>query len=149
LRAELGLAPTECAILTVGSLTRQKAYHVLLDAFATVVREQPHARLVIAGDGPLKRALEERAATLGVASQVRWLGPRADVGDLVNATDLFTLSSEREGLSISVLEAMRGSRACVATRVGGNAEAVADGETGLIVAAHDPPALAVALSRMV
>jgi glycosyltransferase involved in cell wall biosynthesis len=149
LRSGLGLAPAECVVLTVGSLTRQKAYHVLLDAFAAVVREHPQARLLIAGDGPLKRPLEERAAAVGVTSQVRWLGPRTDVGDLVHAADLFTLSSEREGLPLSLLEAMRGARAAVVTRVGGNAEALVEGETGHLVPPHDPAALAHALSRLV
>ena len=148
-RSALGLSPSECAVLTVGSLTPQKAYHVLIDAFGAVVREHPHARLLIAGDGPLKRSLEERAAAVGVLPWVRWLGPRADVGDLLHAADLFTLSSEREGLPLSLLEAMRGARAAVVTRVGGNAEALVEGETGLMVPPHDPAALGSALCRLV
>src|SRR5439155_1262580 len=84
----------------------------------------------------------------GVADRIRWLGPRTDVGDLVHAADLFTLSSEREGLSISLLEAMRGSRAAVVTRVGGSAEALVEGESGHLVPPHDPVALGQALARL-
>ena len=148
LREALGLTPETCAILTVGSLTRQKAYHVLIDAFAIVARAHPNPWLLIAGDGPLKGSLEARAAAAGVADRIRWLGPRTDVGDLVHAADLFTLSSEREGLSISLLEAMRGSRAAVVTRVGGSAEALVEGESGHLVPPHDPVALGQALARL-
>ena len=62
--------------------------------------------------------------------------------DLLAAADLYVLSSVREGLSMSVLEAMRAGRACVVTDVGGNAEAVAEGSNGLVVPPSDAPALA-------
>jgi glycosyltransferase involved in cell wall biosynthesis len=149
LREALGLRPDECAVLTVGSLTRQKAYHRLIEAFAAVAARHAEAVLLIAGDGPLKDDLVRQAREAGHADRVRWLGPRMDVADLMCAADLFTLSSEREGLSLALLEAMRGERPVVATRVGGNAEAVAEGETGLIVPPHDPAALAHALSSLV
>jgi glycosyltransferase involved in cell wall biosynthesis len=103
----------------------------------------------MAGAGPLRHALEERAAAEGVIDQIRWLGPRQDVGDLVHAADMFVLSSEREGLPLSLLEAMRGARAAVVTRVGGNAEALVEGETGYLVPPHDAAALAQALLRLV
>jgi glycosyltransferase involved in cell wall biosynthesis len=76
---------------------------------------------------------------------VRFLGVRKDVPDLLAAADLFVLSSEREGLSMSVLEAMRAGRACVVTDVGGNAEVVAAGINGLVVPPSNPPALGAGL----
>ncbi len=144
-RTALGLAAGELAILTVASLTPAKAQHVLVQAFALTARQAPGARLLIAGDGPLRGALEAQVRELGLAPRVRFLGVRDDVRDLLAAADLYTLSSVREGLSMSILEAMRAARACVVTDVGGNAEAVAEGVNGLVVPASDPDALGAAL----
>jgi glycosyltransferase involved in cell wall biosynthesis len=145
-RRALGVPEDAALILTVGSLTRQKAQHVLLEALARPPLTA--ARLWIAGEGPLRADLERRAADLGIAERVAFLGARGDVGDLLEACDVFALPSVREGLSVTLLEAMRASRAAVATRVGGNAEAVLDHATGLTVAPEDPAALAAALGDL-
>ncbi len=147
-RAGLGLAPADLALLTVGSLTRQKAQHLLLEAFARIASSVPESRLLIVGEGPRRGALEARARALGIAGRVHWLGARADVAELMEAADLFVLSSEREGLSVTLLEAMRAGRAAVVTRAGGSGEALADGETGLLVPVGDPAALAAALESL-
>lgn len=148
IRAELGVEPADPTVLTIGSLTAQKAQHDLLEAFASVSVARPRARLLIAGDGPRRAELEARAAALGLGSRARFLGARLDAADLLVACDVFALSSTREGLSITLLEAMRAGRPCVATRVGGNPEAVADGVTGSIVPPRDPAALGAALGRL-
>jgi glycosyltransferase involved in cell wall biosynthesis len=147
-RAELGADPGAPVALTVGSLTRQKAQHDLLEAWAPIARRLPAAVLWIAGEGPLRDALAVRADALGIAPRVRFLGARRDAHDLIAACDVFVLSSVREGLSITLLEAMRAGRACVATRIGGNGEAVADGVTGRIVPASDPSALSEAIASL-
>ena len=147
-RRELGLDPGDRVALTIGSLTPQKAQHVLLDAFADVARRVPGARLVIVGDGPLRATLERHAAERSPGGAVRFLGARHDVADLLSAADVFALSSVREGLPVTLLESMRAGRAAVVTRVGGNAEAVSDGETGRVVPVGDPAAFADALSAM-
>src|SRR5439155_15983760 len=121
------------ALLALGSIRAAKSFDVLIDAFAIVVRDQAWAHLLMVGEGPLREALERRAAALGIAERILWLGARTDVSDLVEASDLFVVSSQREGLSLSLLESMRGGRPAVVTRVGGNAEAVEDGETGVVV----------------
>jgi glycosyltransferase involved in cell wall biosynthesis len=144
-RATLGLAPEARAILTVGSLTKQKAQHVLLEAFATVARADARATLLVAGSGPRAEELAARSASLGIADRVHWLGARDDVGDLLAACDVFALSSEREGLPVTLLEAMRAERPVVSTRAGGCGEAVADGITGRLVAVGDAAALGEAL----
>jgi glycosyltransferase involved in cell wall biosynthesis len=144
-RADLGIEPAAALLLSVGSLTKQKAQHVLIDAFAVVHAARPGARLAIAGDGPLRGALETQARRLGLDGLVIFLGGREDVADLVEACDLFVLSSEREGLPVTLLEAMRGGRAAVVTRVGGMPEAVEDGITGRIVPAGDTAAMAAML----
>jgi glycosyltransferase involved in cell wall biosynthesis len=147
-RAGLLLGEAQPVLLTVGSLTRQKAQDLLLDAFARVGARLPDARLLIAGDGPLRGALADQAKRLGLGDSVRLLGARIDAADLIAAADVFVLSSRREGLSITLLEAMRAGRPVVATRAGGNAEAVADGSTGLLVEPGDATALAEALHAL-
>lgn len=146
-RARLGLAADEPFALTVGSLTPQKAQDVLLDAFARTVARVPRARLFVAGEGRLESALRARHARLGLGDRAVFLGARLDVADLVAACDVFVLSSSREGLSVTLLEAMRAGRACVATDVGGNAEAVEHGVTGRVVPPGDATALGDALAE--
>ncbi len=147
-RAGLGLAPDDVALVTVASLTPAKAQHVLLEAFARLAAAVPAARLFLAGDGPRRAALEDRARGLGVAERVRFLGVWRDVPGLLAAADLFVLSSVREGLSLSLLEAMRAGRAVVTTDAGGSREAVADGVTGRVVPPGDAAALAAAIRRL-
>lgn len=147
-RAELGVAPDTPLALTVGSLTPQKSQDVLLRALAEARRRVPHAVLLIAGEGRLREPLRELHAELGLGDAVRFLGARNDVPDLMAACDLFVLSSSREGLSVTLLEAMRARRAALATDVGGNREAVADGVTGAIVPVGDVARMGAALADL-
>lgn len=147
-RAALGFGPHERVVLTVGSLTPQKAQHVLLEAFARVVADAPGSRLLIAGEGPLRSTLEALRDALGLAESVRFLGAREDVTDLLVAADVFTLSSQREGLPVTLLEAMRAGRAVVVTRAGGCAEAVSEGISGALVPVGDAAALGAALGAL-
>lgn len=147
-RAALGVAPEAPLALTVGSLTPQKSQDVLLRAMARARAAAPDAVLLIAGEGRLRAPLEALHAELGLGDTVRFLGSRLDVADLMEACDLYVLSSSREGLSVTLLEAMRAGRAALATDVGGNREAVADGITGRIVPVGDARALGDALAAM-
>ena len=85
------------------------------------------------------------ARQLGIDDRVSFLGLRLDVPDLVSASDVGLLSSHQEGFSNTILEAMAAGLPMIVTNVGGNAEAVVDGETGLVVPARDPHALAEAI----
>lgn len=144
-RASLGLRPDQRVAFTAGSLMKQKAQHVMIDGFARVAPELPHAQLLIAGAGPLQQPLEEQIHARGLDGRVVLLGARRDVPDLLNAVDLFVLSSVREGLPMSLLEAMRASLPSVVTRVGGNPEVVIEGEQGHLVAAGDVDAMGAAM----
>src|SRR5262249_5591200 len=131
-------------VLAVGSLTPVKNHAGLVEAFARVTAALPEARLVIAGDGPLRAALQAQADALP-GGRVALLGDRDDVPRLLAAADVFVLSSRSEGLSLSLVEAHGAGRACVATDVGGNGEVLVHGETGLLVPPGEPAALADAL----
>jgi glycosyltransferase involved in cell wall biosynthesis len=147
-RAALGLAPDQAVALTVGSLTPQKSQDVLLRAMAAARPRAPGAVLLVAGEGRLRDPLLALHGELGLGDSVRFLGARNDVPDLMEACDVFVLSSSREGLSVTLLEAMRAARATIATAVGGNAEAVADGVTGRIVPVGGVDAMSAALAEL-
>jgi glycosyltransferase involved in cell wall biosynthesis len=142
-----GPQPHGPAVL-VARLSPEKDVQTLLRATALVLRDDPTFRLDIAGDGPSMPALRQTANTLGLDKCVRFLGQVRDVPAVLGRAGLFVLSSLCEGISLTLLEAMASGLPVVATRVGGNSEVVADGETGLLLPASDPPALAAALLRL-
>ena len=94
-------------------------------------------RVVIAGDGPERDALEEQARRLTTPELVSFLGPRTDKAQLLAMADVLVLSSHQEGLGVAALEAMGAGLAVIASRVGGLAEAVEDGRTGILVEPGD------------
>jgi glycosyltransferase involved in cell wall biosynthesis len=147
-RAELGLAAEDFAILTLAALVPRKGVDLLLGALAVLRRGPGRAVLLVAGEGPARGELERLAQTLGLAEHVRFLGQRADKAELLAACDVFALASRAEGLGVAALEAMAAGRAVVASHVGGLAEAVLEGETGLLVAPGDVDGFARALARL-
>ena len=138
----LGLGDEARIVGTVGRLNPVKDQAMLLEAFAHVHAGRPEAALVIVGDGPARADLQAQAQALGIAHRVRLLGDRSDVAALLQAFDLFALSSRSEGYSIALLEACASGLPIVATDVGGNGEIVVDGRNGRLVPAGDPVAFA-------
>lgn len=130
--------------LAVGRMTAAKAYPDMVSAFAELLTSYPGARLLIAGSGEsdVEGAVAARIATTGVGERLSLLGHRTDVADLMRASDGFLLSSAWEGLPMVLLEAAATELPIVATRVGGNEDAVDDGITGILVRSGDPAALA-------
>jgi glycosyltransferase involved in cell wall biosynthesis len=144
LRGELGLGADRFAWLAVGRLEEQKDVPTLLQA---ATRLPASAVTLLVGEGPLRAELEARRDALGLsAEQVRFLGARSDVADLLRAVDGYAMSSAWEGLPLVLLEAAASGLPIVATRVGGNDEIVEDGATGRLVPSGDPEALAAAMS---
>jgi len=145
-RKELGV--DGFAWLAVGRFDPPKDYPNMLQAFARVVRERSHTTLLIAGDGPLRKAVESMALDLGISGYVGFLGIRRDVSQLMNAADAYVMSSSWEGMPMVLLEASATGLPIVATDVGGNREVVLDGITGFLVPPRNPEALAEAMLRM-
>ena len=135
-------------IVAVARLSPEKGLDVLLRAMAEVLRTEPRIRLEIAGDGPLRSDLEGLAAELHIQANVRFLGEISDVPSLLARASLFVLPSHSEGISLTLLEAMARGLPVVATKVGGNAEVVVNGETGFLVPPNDPSALAHRLRQV-
>ena len=107
LLAELAIAPDEPVVGIVAVLREEKDHVTLLRAFARILHAVPQARLLVVGDGPLRPALEEQAARLGVAERVLFTGSRTDIPRLLSIIDVFTLSSRTiECFPMALLEAM-------------------------------------------
>lgn len=147
-RRALGIEPDAMVIGTVGRLVEVKAQHIALHALARLKASGLDARFVLVGGGPLRSALEELASTLGVSDRVMLCGERSDVPMVLEAFDIFVLTSHSEGLSNTIQEAMASALPVVATRVGGSIELIRDGEDGLLVPPSDPEALAASLSSL-
>ncbi len=147
LREELGLRDA-FVWLAVGRFEKPKDYPTMLQAFAQVLEGQREAVLLVAGDGPLRPAMEELAHELGIAERVRFLGIRRDVPELMNTADAYLMSSSWEGMPMVLLEASATGLPIVATHVGGNPEIVLDGKTGFLVPSKNPKALAQAMLRL-
>jgi glycosyltransferase involved in cell wall biosynthesis len=147
-RAAEAAAADDVVVLTMSALVPRKGLVVLLDALAALAQRGLQPPLWIAGDGPQRAPLQARVGALGLTAQVRFLGERADVGDLLGACDVFVLPSLHEGLGVAALEAMAAGRPVIASAVGGLAEAVVDGHTGVLVPAGDPACLADALESL-
>jgi glycosyltransferase involved in cell wall biosynthesis len=145
-RAHFGVQPGETAVGAVGRLEPQKRFDLLVEAFAALVAKRPHLRLLIAGEGSLRAALQMQIDRLGLAHLCRLVG-QSDVSKFHHALDLFVQSSEYEGTPNVVLEAMALETPFVATDVGGTAELFEDGVHGLLIPPRDVPALIRAIER--
>ncbi len=145
-----GFAPEHTFIIGhVGRLEEIKDQRLLARAFCHMIELRPDLRsslrLVIVGDGSLRSEIEAILAD-GGAKDLAWLmGFRDDAPDLYRAFDVFALTSKREGISNTILEAMASGLPVVATDVGGNSETVINGQTGILVPEDDPEAVAKAL----
>jgi len=142
------LPPLPAAAVVVGTVGRLDPVKGHVHLVEAVARLDPSVHLGIVGAGPERPHIEAAVAVAGIGDRVHLLGERTDIPELLRAFDLFCLSSLAEGISNTLLEAMATGLPVVATRVGGNRELVADGETGLLVPAADSEALATALGRL-
>jgi len=132
----------------IGRLSTEKAYAHLLEATALLHNDGHNVRLVIAGDGPLSDELNQIAAVLGIADIVLFAGYLANASQFLRYFDVLAISSLSEGLPITLLEAMRARVPVVSTRVGGIADVITDGKSGLLVPPANVQALSSALGRM-
>ena len=147
MRAALGLPADAWIVGTVARLDPVKNLGALLEAHAILGRRLPAAQLVIAGDGPERQALVERARALGIGGVTHFTGYRTDIRALMAAFDCYVNCSTYEGVSLTILEAMATALPVVAAAVGGNPEVVVDQETGLLVSQR-PEALASAIATL-
>lgn len=148
IRDELGIPKHVPVICTVARFEPEKGVDVLIDALPAIVLSVPDLVCLIVGYGEQEHELRGRVERNGVEAHVHFLGPRQDIADILMASDCYVLPSRREGLPMTILEAMAAGRPVVATRVGGIPGAVTDGRTGTLVEPESPPALASAVVEL-
>ncbi len=151
LRAELGLAKADKVVVVVGRLTPWKGHLILLEALSILTNSWPTLKLVVVGEVAFwkpeyEQQLKRRGVELALGDRVVWAGFRSDVADILRLCDVFVLPSVNEPFGRAIVEAMAVGRPVVATASGGVPEIVVDGETGLLVPAEDPHALAQAMA---
>jgi glycosyltransferase involved in cell wall biosynthesis len=142
LRKKFNLANDVKIILNVGRLSPVKGLDVLLAAVKKLNQTGVKLALVLAGDGPERKNLEELAAALKISQKVFFVGWQKNVSNYLAAADLFVLPSRREAFGIVILEAQAVGVPVVATALSGPREIIKDGETGFLVAKADAAELA-------
>lgn len=152
-RKEFHLTEDQKLIGQVGYFCRNKGQHILIKAACSVIKDFPDAIFMIVGAdlqerGRYRKKLENLARELGVEKNIIFTGYRSDVGDLMNAFDVFVLPSFAEGLPVTVLEAMAARKPVITTPVGGNAEIVVHRKTGMIVPTGDHQQLSKAILHL-
>lgn len=133
----------------VGRLSPEKGLIYLIKATKVIAEEFPNILLLIVGEGELLEELNRETITLGIERNVRFLGPRSDINEILGILDIFVLPSLREGLPLVLLEAAASSLPIVATDVGGNNQVVKHGINGLLVKHGDAAPLYNALKQLI
>jgi len=151
LRQQLGIAPDTHILLNIGRLSEQKAQHLLIEAFFKVINtpDTPPLHLLIAGEGELRQRLEEDIKQFSLDDKISLLGSRDDIGDLINASDIFVLSSRWEGLGIVLIEAASLGLPLISFKTGGVVEVVHHNKTGLLVEPEDITGMSEAIVKLI
>jgi glycosyltransferase involved in cell wall biosynthesis len=149
--ADVRERPDPFEVICVGRLYTGKGYELLIEAIATLVRQNRNLRLRMVGDGPEREPLSNLAASLGIAEHVIFEGWRNadEVRRLYAAADAFALPSFAEGVPVVLIEAMAMGLPCVATRITGIPELIRDGVDGLLVTPADVSEIVQALGRLI
>lgn len=134
---------------TVGKLSPEKGHIYFLEAASLIAKQLDDVKFIIAGYGILREQLEALSKKLGIAEKVEFTGKFEDIGEIMKRMDIFVLASLTEGMPVSIIEAMAYGKPVVATDVGGVRELIKDGETGFVVPAKNPRALAKAIKNLI
>lgn len=141
-RRELGLSPESLVIGALGNLRPEKDLETFLLAARDILNAIPSAEFLVIGDGPARNKLKRLADDLHLSESVHFLKERSDVPDLLATLDILVMSSYTESFPNAILEAMARGKPVVATNVGGIPELVEEAQTGFLVPARDPKAIA-------
>lgn len=148
LRRELGIGSGDPVVAIVGRLTGIKDHPLFLAAARVVRRARPDAVFLVVGDGPVRAEVEKEARALGLGDAVRFTGWRSDLDRVYADADVVALTSVNEGTPVCLIEAAAAGRPVVATAVGGVAEVVRDGESGLLAKGREPGEIASLILRL-
>jgi len=147
LRQEFNIPQNAVIVGTISNFYRTKGVQYFIQAIVKLKDEFPHAYFVIVGDGMLRSNIEYNIQVCHLQKNVILTGFQKDVMELLTEMDIFVLSSVKEGLPFSLLEAGALAKPVIVTCVGGMPEVIEDGITGLLVPPADPESLANAISK--
>ena len=149
-RSRLDLPSDALVLIIVANLIHYKGHADLLDALARVAPglPQPWRLVVVGNDEGAGQQLRQQAERLGLDSNIQWLGARSDVEAILAAADLGVLVSHQEGFSNALIEAMGQGLPVIATAIGGNLDAIVDGQCGRLVPIQDPARLGEVILEM-
>lgn len=147
-RREFGLPEDAQVVGVVAQLIARKGHRYLIDAVDALRATHPRLRVLVFGQGPLRTELEAETARRGLAEVIRFAGFRNDLPRWLGGLDMLAHPADMEGLGVSLLQASAAAVPIVTSRAGGLPEAVADGESGLLVPPGDVAALTAALRRL-
>ncbi len=152
IREEFRIAEGWMMVGTMGQLLPRKGQDVFLKAAALVARGNPGVRFLVVGNGNqgFRKELEKLAVDLGIRDRVVFTGYRQDIQRLLSVVDIVVVpSTDAEGFSRAIIEAMACARPVIATAVGGNSEAVEEGTTGFLISPDNPHQLSDALQTLI
>jgi glycosyltransferase involved in cell wall biosynthesis len=149
LRAGWNIPGDRAVLASIGRLSREKGHIDLIAAAAKLKQRGVNFHVLIVGEGPERRRIEEARKRWNLGDAVTLTGLAHDVRPYLALADIVVLASHSEGSPNVLLEAMSAAKPVAATRVGGIPEIALDQETALLVAARDPSALAAALERLI
>jgi len=142
------LSSVDPIVIGIGRLEKQKRFDIFLQTAKLVSDQMPNVGFLIVGDGSQRKELESLAAKLGLYPSVRFTGARSDVPTLLGISDVFLLTSDFEGLPLTLLEALAMQVPVVATHVDGTSEVLGRGLGGILIPPRDPVAAADAVMAL-
>ena len=147
-RKELGLKENDKVVLTVSELNQNKNYITMLQTIKILVSQDENIKFVSCGTGVWKEKIAEYAKELGIENNVIFLGYRKDIAKIMHVSDIFFHASYREGLTLSVMEAMSVGLPCVVSNVRGNRDLIKEGMGGHICEPTDAEGFALKINAV-
>lgn len=149
IREQFSISEDSVLVGAIGRLVWQKGFEYLIEALPEILKSYPDSKLLIVGEGPLKKKLGAISKEIGVADRVIFTGFRADVKEILSAIDILVIPSLLEGFPMITLEAMAMAKPIVSTRIDGITEQLINRESGILVSPRDHGALAFAISELI
>ena len=147
-KRELGLADSDKVILTISEVNQNKNYIKMLETTKRLVENDKSIKFVSCGTGVWTEKIKDYAKELGIEDNCIFLGYRKDIAKILRITDIFFHASHREGLTLSVMEAMSVGLPCVVSNVRGNRDLVVDGKGGFVVEPEDDETFAIRIKEI-
>ena len=149
IREEYNIGEEVFLIGAVGRMVWQKGFECLIESVPAIIKTFPRAKILIVGDGPLRKNLEALSEELRIRDKVIFTGFRSDIKEILSAIDILVIPSLLEGFPMITLEAMAMAKPIVATKIDGVNEQIMDRIDGILIPPKDPSAIAQAIIRLI